>query len=346
MLWFFVTFLLGKSSGFLLPYPVDNEIVWIKNVTPKIIITPYVEAGNIKEALDLTLVEPLKGNIVSYAGYVTVDKNCDSNLFFWFFPGKNFEKSPVSVWLQGGPGASSLYGLLTENGPYELTPSGKIKIRKYPWTEISSYIYIDNPVGTGFSYAKNESCYSKNQNEVGRNLLVGIKQILKLFPTLSSNPFYVTGESYAGKYVPALAYAMHKDNSANDKINLKGLAIGNGLVDPYNQLIYSDYLYQLGIIDDYGKDYMKKEEDSCRDYISKNNWIQAFRCFDELLNGDMTNGSTFFNNVTGFSYYFNYLYSNGRQEGDINNFLNKPYVSFPPYSPISLSISLLKLLFI
>lgn len=317
-----------SASALFSPYPRGKESVGGKNSGQKVIITPYIEAGKYDEAKNLTKVTPFKENIESYAGYVTVDKKCDSNLFFWFFPAeKNFEKSPVSVWLQGGPGASSMYGLFVENGPFLLTPGNKVKRRKYSWTQVSSYIFIDNPVGTGYSYAKSKDCYSTDENEVGKNLLSAVKQILQMFPEIKSNPFFVTGESYAGKYVPALSYAIHKDTDTKQKINLQGLAIGNGLVDPFNQLIYSDYLYQLGLLDAEGRSFMKNKEDSCRSLITNKKWKEAYNCFDDLLNGDTAEAPTFFQNVTGFTYYFNFLYSNGQQEGDVDKFITQDYVS-------------------
>lgn len=84
--------------------------------------------------------------------------------------------------------------------------------------------------------------------QVGQDLYSALIQFFQLFPELQKQDFYVTGESYAGKYVPAIAYTIHKRNpTAPLKINLKGLAIGNGLCDPEHMLgHYGDYLNQLG----------------------------------------------------------------------------------------------------
>lgn len=326
---FFLTlFASTYASSFFNPYLPINEHSFDGAVKDKVIITPYVESGKIDEVRKLIEVPTLKGNNVeSYAGYATVNKTCDSNLFFWFFPAENNPKSaPVSIWLQGGPGASSLYGLFLEHGPYFLKPNNKLSLRKYSWTKLASMLYIDNPVGTGFSYAKSLDCYSKDEEEVGKNLLSAVKQILRVFPELSSNPLYVTGESYAGKYVPALAHAIHHDNDQTFKINLQGLALGNGLVDPYNQLHYSQYLEQLGLVDFKGKQILSDLEDSCRSSISKGMWTEAFHCFDEILNGDMKN-ITVFKNLTGFNTYYNYLYPNGEPEGDFASYVSQEQVS-------------------
>ncbi|KAK6626522.1 hypothetical protein RUM44_008995 [Polyplax serrata] len=324
-----VTVLLTCTTvrGFANPYPRAGNILGTGNTDLPVIITPYIEEGKIGEIRNLTRVEGFLNNVESYAGFATVNKKCNSNMYFWFFPAPktSIKEVPVSVWLQGGPGATSLYGLFMENGPFQLSPTYKLGARKYAWTSISSFLYIDNPVGTGYSFT--DGCYSKTEEEVGHNLLVAVKQILKMFPEIRKNPFYVTGESYAGKYVPALAYAIHKDSSPEEeKINLRGIAIGNGLVDPLNQLHYSDYLYQLGMLDDSERAIFKAKEEECHNLIIEKNWREAFHCFDELLNGDQSQYPTYFYNVTGFTNYFNYLHSKAVPEADLSKFITKDEV--------------------
>jgi len=109
---------------------------------------------------------------------------------------------------------------------------------------------VDNPVGVGYSFTADDAGYSSNQTDVARNLYAALVQFFTLYPEYRQNEFYAAGESYAGKYVPAVSYAIHQNNpGAQVKINLKGLAIGNGLIDPINQMVYSEFLYQNGLID-------------------------------------------------------------------------------------------------
>lgn len=120
--------------------------------------------------------------------------------------------------------------------------------------------------------------------------------------------FYVSGESYAGKYVPTISYFIHKNNEKSDfKINLKGLAIGNGLSDPLNQLVYGDYLYQLGLIDFNGQKVFHEYEKRGIEFIKNKNWEGAFEIFDSLLNGDFNGHKSIFKNLSGFDNYFNFL---------------------------------------
>lgn len=216
-----------------------------------LLLTPMIRSGRIDEARAACKVEPMKAAIESYSGYLTVDEVHNSNLFFWFFPAMSgAATAPVLLWLQGGPGASSLYAVFNEHGPFLVNKCQGLKLRNHTWVSTYSVLYVDNPVGTGFSFTGDDAGYSTGQTAVGLNMYEALIQFFTLFPEYQQNDFYVTGESYAGKYVPAVSYAIHLNNpDASFKINLKGLAIGNGLVDPINQLVHSEYLYQYGFID-------------------------------------------------------------------------------------------------
>ncbi|XP_062549800.1 vitellogenic carboxypeptidase-like [Armigeres subalbatus] len=272
-------------------------------------ITPYLEAGKIKEAQTAARVNHSRiVGFESYTGFFTVDKRYNSNLFFWYFPAKNDSaNAPVLLWLQGGPGASSLFGLFEENGPFFISKNLKAVPRQYSWHINHNLIYIDNPVGTGFSFTDNEDGYARNQTQVGDNLYEALIQFFQLFPDLQKNAFYASGESYAGKYVPAIGYTIHKNNpSAKIKINLQGLAIGNGYSDPLNQLDYGDYLYQLGLIDINAKERFDHDEAAAAECVKQNDYQCAFQLMDELLNGD-EEGASYFKNISGFVTYYNYL---------------------------------------
>ena len=121
-------------------------------------MTPYIEANNIAEGQSKALVTGVLPGLTaeeqptSYSGFITVNETTDSHIFFWFFP-KDLT-SPVSVWLQGGPGSSSMLGLFEINGPISAVDDGNGnvvgEIHPYAWTNKASMIYIDQPVGTGF----------------------------------------------------------------------------------------------------------------------------------------------------------------------------------------------------
>ncbi|KAJ8964489.1 hypothetical protein NQ314_004776 [Rhamnusium bicolor] len=272
-------------------------------------LTPLIEQNKIKDAQRAAEVH-FNGfkDIKSYSGYLTVNKPYNSNLFFWFFPSlTDYTKDPIILWLQGGPGATSLIGLFGENGPFSVKNEKGLKLRKYAWTNSHSVIYIDNPVGSGYSFTNGG--YAQNETQVGEDLYNAVQQFFTLFPELQKNDFYVAGESYAGKYVPAISYTILKKNpQAKLKINLQGLSIGNGLSDPEHQLKYSDYLYQIGLIDSNTRQIVLNYEQQGVKFIQNKQFDKAFEIFDNLLNGDLNNHTSLFKNVTGFDNYFNYLY--------------------------------------
>jgi vitellogenic carboxypeptidase-like protein len=306
------------NAIFINPYPRYQALhpAADEDFGEPLFLTPFIKAGNIKLARTLANVSHPEMDalgIKSYSGYLTVDEKHNSNLFFWFFEAKmDAAKAPVVLWLQGGPGASSMFGLFTENGPFWLKTATKLSPRKYSWHLNHNLIYIDNPVGTGFSFT--DDGYSKNEKEVGHNLYEGLKQFFTLFEELQPNDFFVTGESYAGKYVPAVSYTIHEENKRkenNPKINLQGLAIGNGFCDPLHQIKYGDYLFQLGLIDLNSQTVFHEYEQKGKEFIEKREFDKAFDIFDALIDMDEYPQGSLFRNLTGFSTYFNYLLPNG-----------------------------------
>ncbi|XP_063238224.1 venom serine carboxypeptidase-like [Bacillus rossius redtenbacheri] len=246
----------------------------------RLILTSYVEAGRAAEARNLSKVTggPFPPDIPSYSGFFTVDKRHGSNLFFWFFPAeRDYENAPVLVWLQGGPGASSLYGLFMEVGPFFVSEDGESLIRNpYSWHKNHSIVFIDNPVGAGFSYTGDEAGYVTTEQEIGEQLHAALVQFFSVFPELQENHFFICGESYAGKYIPALGHTIHmKNQNASLKINLKGLAIGDGAVDGINMLQYSDIVYQWGLVDNTTWRQMKDLEDQAVKYIQAGDYNRA-----------------------------------------------------------------------
>ena len=190
------------------------------------------------------------GNITSFAGFFTVDVEKASNMFFWHFPAlSGDEKAPLLIWLQGGPGASSMFSLFHEIGPYALeqgAASGqhsdiRLSQRALSWNNRYALLFIDNPVGAGFSYTESRDGYPSTEEAVAAHLLSVVQQFYLVFPGARAVPLYLTGESYAGHYIPALGSSIHKHNAALDQGNpafipLAGLAIGDGWIDPLNMV--------------------------------------------------------------------------------------------------------------
>lgn len=152
-----------------------------------------------------------------------------------FFESRNNPATdPVVLWLNGGPGCSSFFGLFDELGPATIPrPDLKPVNNPYSWNSNASVIFIDQPVNVGYSYGNGTVGSSP---AAAKDIYAMLTLFFHQFPQYAKQDFFVTGESYAGHYIPSIGSEIlsHKDRN----INLKGLAIGNGLTDPYIQYLY------------------------------------------------------------------------------------------------------------
>lgn len=206
---------------------------------------------------------------------------------------------------------------------------------EYAWHISHNILYIDNPVGTGYSFTDSQEGYSKNEDDVGHNLLVALQQFFSMFPKLQKNDLFVSGHSYGGKYAPAIGYAIYQDNKRvavdpkKPKINLKGLIIESGWTDPINQINYADYFYQLGLIDAHGQELFRNKQDKAVDCIKSRDFECAFDEFNQILNDvDLSSPSggpsdNLFLNLTGLTHYHHILQSEYDGDPVIEAFLTK-----------------------
>ena len=142
------------------------------------------------------------------------------------------DNDPVLLWLNGGPGCSSLIGFSYENGPFRFnTNSTTISISNHSWNRQANLLYIESPGSVGFSLGPVPS----TDHTVQQDNLQALITFFAMFPVFRNNPFYISGESYAGIYVPYLAKAIDSHNHHGDtliKINLKGFIVGNACTHP------------------------------------------------------------------------------------------------------------------
>ena len=219
--------------------------------SPAVYLNDFASPSEAQAATRVHLPAPLTGR-ESYAGFVTVNETCGSNIFYWFFPAFSGNVSaPLLMWLNGGPGSTSMYGLFNEMGPFSVAADGSTLVpRAATWNTNYAMVFVDNPVGTGFSYTEDASCYSENMQDVSVNLYAFLTTFLTSYPAYLTVPFYVTGESYAGKYVPSISNYIHQMNLENPKvrIRLEGLSVGDGLMDPITQVPgYGELLFNEGM---------------------------------------------------------------------------------------------------
>ncbi|KAL6514587.1 hypothetical protein OROGR_020166 [Orobanche gracilis] len=175
-----------------------------------------------------------------YSGYVTVDPKAGRSLFYYFAEAIDPCNKPLVLWLNGGPGCSSLgNGALTELGPFRVNPDGKtLWYNKYAWNNVANVIFLESPAGVGFSYSNTSTDYETGDRKTAADSYTFLINWLERFPEYKTRDFYITGESYAGHYVPQLADSILRNNKITKQniINLKGIAMGNA---------YTDYLDQI-----------------------------------------------------------------------------------------------------
>ncbi|CAN7997176.1 unnamed protein product, partial [Ixodes hexagonus] len=284
-------------------------------------LTPLIEAGRLDEAKSLSRVGSLGAveGVPSYAGILTVQRDFGSNMFFWFFPAQeNPDTAPVILWLQGGPGSSCMFSVFNEHSPYVVDENGIPKRRESAWTSRFSMLYVDNPVGPGFSFTEKEEGYAKDQTDVGRDMLETLQQFFTLFQEFAGNEFYVSGESFGGKFAPAVAYAIHTAVQPMVHINLKGISIGDGLVELGSMLDYADYLYQIGLVDRNQAAILRQLCDKIKYYIENERYVDAVKGFDSII-ACAANATCYFKQVTGLNTTYNFLHAT--QPTELRNFV-------------------------
>ncbi|CAN8004902.1 unnamed protein product, partial [Ixodes pacificus] len=222
-------------------------------------LTPYIKRGNLDEARRLSYVELFSraAGAAAHSGYITVDKKFSSNLFFLLIRAKESPSTaPLLLWLQGGPGLSSLFGQFLEVGPVGIDASGKIFPRRLTIQQRMNTIFLDEPVGAGFSYTTSLQGLAYSLDEVSNDMLEFLQQFILLFPEFKNRDFYVAGESYGARYTVGISHLLHKERKKKVvPLNLRGLICGVGFLGPILKVADSaDFLFQNSMITERGRD--------------------------------------------------------------------------------------------
>ncbi|CAA7016209.1 unnamed protein product [Microthlaspi erraticum] len=173
-------------------------------------------------------------------GYIGVGEAEEDQMFYYFIKSeRNPKEDPLLVWLTGGPGCSSFSGLVYENGPLAFKVEAyngsipSLVSTTYSWTKVANIIYLDQPVGTGFSYSRNPLADIPSNTGSAKRVDEFVRKWLAKHPEYFSNPFYVAGNSYSGLVIPAIVQEISNGNSicCEPQINLQGYVLGNPITD-------------------------------------------------------------------------------------------------------------------
>mmetsp|Transcript_8724 Transcript_8724/g.15312 ORF Transcript_8724/g.15312 Transcript_8724/m.15312 type:complete len:604 (+) Transcript_8724:262-2073(+) len=289
-----------------------------------------------------------------------------SSYFFWMFrpdvdsSDTDFRNDTLLVWFNGGPGCSSLVGLMGEMGPVGTPKFGPgipapnpatvldapLVSNPFAWTKKSAMLFVEQPGGTGFSTASTkwtgEEAEKRTEDDVASAFYAFLNNMYTVFgEELAKQKLYLTGESYAGMYIPSIARGIHLRNKhvlSNNEgyrspslhvINLRGAAIGNGWIDAIVQGPAAiDYAWWHGMVDLQTYRGLHQKWDQCMAHQIIDSSEKPFHPFttpDECGIEDAVmkaSGSKFMYDVTTYDAYPAVL----DKGGTISKFFNDPVV--------------------
>ncbi|TGJ83547.1 hypothetical protein E0Z10_g5193 [Xylaria hypoxylon] len=306
----------------------------------------------------------LDPNVKSYSGYADVGEH--EHIFFWFFESRDLDpkEAPLTVWINGGPGSSSMIGLFEELGPCRIDPDGKVFSNPYSWSNISNMLFIDQPSQVGFSYSEpipgiksdagivvlpdavcpeyapegscgtyaypNLTLTANSTPNAAPNFWKTLQGFMGVFPQYSRNGFHFATESYGGHYGPIFNEYIEKQNErlprGAKKINLETVLIGNGWFEPFYQ--YQAY-YNFTVFPGNTYDYAPFTESEASMFY--NNLYGKGNCLDRLQDCMNTGNNAICSTADSFcAYMVESVYDDvlGRDEYDVRELVPDPF----PYS--------------
>ncbi|CAI7743186.1 unnamed protein product [Closterium sp. NIES-53] len=230
-----------------------------------------------------------KEALPSCSGYLPVSTSTPkSRMFYTYYeatePSRSLSESPLLLWLNGGPGCSSMIGNFYEIGPWKVDITDddidSLHLQKNPWAWNRRYglLFIDNPIGTGFSVAGRIEDIPQDQPTVAKHLFNALSTFFEMHPRLCDRPFFVTGESYAGKYVPELSCLVMEQQQRGQGLPVRfaGIVIGNGFTDPRIQVQVHEHVARaFSILTGQQADYVKEEANRVVQLIDREEWEEA-----------------------------------------------------------------------
>ncbi|XP_068605834.1 retinoid-inducible serine carboxypeptidase [Brachionichthys hirsutus] len=242
------------------------------------------------------LLTPLTGG--EAWGYVEVRDG--AHMFWWLYYAEGqpaeYRNLPLVMWLQGGPGGSgSGFGNFEEIGPL----NRDLRPRKTSWVQAASVLFVDNPVGTGFSYTDEPDRYATNVATVASDMLVLLKRFFTETPDFQGIPFYIFSESYGGKMAAAIALELTKAVAQGAvKCNFAGVALGDSWISPVDSVMtWGPYLYSTSLLDDSGLAEVSAVADEVKKAVETQNFEKATELWAqaEAVVEQNTNGVNFYN---------------------------------------------------
>ena len=199
------------------------------NGTSKNSYTRYLRVGT-------PAVIPVKGEY----GFINVNADGDDFFYLLYRTADNNQTAPLLIWLSGGPGCASTMAMLYENGPNMIdNVTHQAVPNPYSWNQKANLLFIDQPLGTGFGHSSQRNM-AVTEEDVRTTFLQFMIGFYQKHPEFVGRKLFISGESYAGHYVPAVSNKLFLYQ--NNYFNLQGVAIGNGWTSPqYQEVPYADF---------------------------------------------------------------------------------------------------------
>ncbi|XP_037796067.1 retinoid-inducible serine carboxypeptidase-like isoform X2 [Penaeus monodon] len=230
-------------------------------------------------------------------GYVSVREG--AHMFFWLYyttADVDYKQRPLVIWLQGGPGASSTgIGNFLEIGPQD----PQLNNRTNAWTNEVNILFVDNPVGTGFSYVDDVKLLTKNNTAIAVDLVEFMKGFFKKVPEFQGVPIYVFAESYGGKMAVRFAQALNKAvQQKKITCQLAGVALGDSWVSPVDAVLsWGPYLHSVSLVDSIGLKKVNSKAQEVANAVKAEKMGDATKLWSETEDvvENVTNGVNFYN---------------------------------------------------
>ncbi|VAI54156.1 unnamed protein product [Triticum turgidum subsp. durum] len=219
-------------------------------------------------------------------GYVEVRPK--AHLFWWYYKSPQRVSTPSKpwptvLWLQGGPGASGVgIGNFLEVGPLDVD----LNPRNSTWLQKADLIFVDNPVGVGYSYAENGSALVTSDWEAAADATALLKALATEVPALrEGSPLFLVAESYGGKYAVTLGVSAVRAIRAGElNLTLAGVALGDSFISPEDfALSYAPLLLDVSRLDDNAGDATKGKAGTVKEQIAAGQFAAAWKSWTELL---------------------------------------------------------------
>ncbi|KAI4366493.1 hypothetical protein MLD38_022364 [Melastoma candidum] len=271
----------------------SSSFLYHKSLLLLVVVGVVVLQGFLRQACTGAVIEYLPGlegplPFELETGYVGVGEEEQIQLFYYFIKSeRDPERDPILLWLTGGPGCSALSGLIYEIGPlnFKIKDYGgsfpELVVNQDSWTKASSIIFVDSPVGTGFSYAENESAYQTGDRKQISDLHQFLRKWLIQHPDFLPNEVYIGGDSYSGFIIPVLVQEIIKGNVAGEKpfTNIQGYVLGNpGTDSATDSNAAIPFAHGMGLISD--ELYQSLRENCKGNYLGKE--FVSQQCSDDL----------------------------------------------------------------